>query len=136
MSDVHPAPEQQSWPTGPSGPRNGIGTAALVLGIIGLALAVVVFGGLLGLVAVILGMVALGRVRRGEATNRGVAWAGIITGVLAIALAGIIVAAGAAFWSENKDEIRDFNDCVERADDDAARDRCSDQFEQDLDRND
>jgi hypothetical protein len=42
---------------------------------------------------------------------------------------------GLPVWSENKDEIRDFNDCVAKADDDAARDRCSDQFEQELDRN-
>ena len=40
MSDVHPAPDQAAWLAAGSAPRNGIGTAALVLGIIGLALAV------------------------------------------------------------------------------------------------
>jgi hypothetical protein len=135
MSDVHPAPERPSWPTATAAPRNGIGTAALVLGIIGLALAVVVVGGLLRLVAVVLGIVALARVRRGEATNRGVAIAGIVTGGLAIVLSGVIIAAGAAFWSENKDEIRDFNDCVDQADNDQARERCADRFENDLERN-
>jgi Domain of unknown function (DUF4190) len=135
MSDLHPTPERPSWPAATSTPRNGMGTAALILGVIGLVLAVVVIGGLLGLVAVVLGIVGLGRARRGEATNRGVAVAGIVTGALAVVLAGIIVAAGAAFWSENKDEIDNFGDCLEQADDDAARERCADRFEQEIERN-
>jgi membrane-bound ClpP family serine protease len=106
-----------------------------VLGLIGLVLAVIVLGGLVGIVAVILGIVGLGRVRRGEATNRGVAIGGIVTGALAIVISGIIVAAGAAFWSENKDEIENFNDCVEQADSDQARERCADRFEREIERN-
>jgi hypothetical protein len=106
-----------------------------VLGIIGLVLAVIVLGGLVGIVAVILGIVGLGRVRRGEATNRGVAIGGIVTGALAIVISGIIVAAGAAFWSENKDEIENLNDCVEQADSDQARERCADRFEREIERN-
>jgi membrane-bound ClpP family serine protease len=135
MSNVPPTQQPPSWPTAPSAPRNGIGTAALVLGIIGLVLAVIVLGGLVGIVAVILGIVGLGRVRRGEATNRGVAIGGIVTGALAIVISGIIVAAGAAFWSENKDEIENFNDCVEQAESDQARERCADQFEREIERN-
>ena len=135
MSNVPPTQQPPSWPTVPSAPRNGIGTAALVLGIIGLVLAVIVLGGLVGIVAVILGIVGLGRVRRGEATNRGVAIGGIVTGALAIVISGIIVAAGAAFWSENKDEIENFNDCVEQADSDQARERCADRFEREIERN-
>jgi membrane-bound ClpP family serine protease len=135
MADVPPTQQRPSWPAAPSAPRNGIGTAALVLGVIGLVLAVLVLGGLLGIVAVILGIVGLGRVRRGEANNRGVAIGGIVTGALAILLAGIIVAAGAAFWSENKDEIDNFRDCVDQAESDAARDRCAEQFERELERN-
>ncbi len=132
MSDAPTDQGRAGWPAGPSGPRNGMGTAALVLGIIGLVLALVVLGGLLGIVAVILGIVALGRVRRGEANNRGVAIAGIVTGALAIVLAGVILAAGAAFWSENEDEIRNLNDCIEDAEDDQAREDCERRFEDEL----
>ena len=114
-------------------PRNGLGTAALVLGIIGFLLSIIVLGGLLGIVAVVLGFVALGRVRRGEASNRGVAIAGIVTGALAVLLAGVIVAAGAAFWSDNKDEINDLQECLDDARDDQARDDCAQRFEDQVD---
>jgi hypothetical protein len=133
MTDLPADQGRPGWPTGPSGPRNGLGTAALVCGIIGLLLAIVVIGGILGIVAVVLGIVALGRVRRGEANNRGVAIAGIVTGALAVVLAGVIIAAGAAFWAENEDEINNFRDCLDAADGDQTREEeCSDRFEQEL----
>jgi hypothetical protein len=112
-----------------------MGTAALVLGIIGFFLAFVVIGGILGIVAVVLGIVALGRVRRGEANNRGVAIGGIVAGALAIVLAGVIIAAGAAFWSENKDEINDLGDCLDRARSQEAEDRCEDRFREQIEQN-
>ena len=123
-----PGTPPPGW-TGTQRPRNGLGTAALVLGIIGIVLAVLVLGGVLGIVAVVLGIVALGRVRRGEANNRGVAIAGIVTGAVAVVIAGIIVAAGAAFWSENEDEINDLQDCLQEAEDDQSRDDCAQRFE-------
>jgi hypothetical protein len=136
MTDAPVGQGQVGWPAGPSGPRNGLGTAALVCGIVGFLLAIVVLGGILGIVAVVLGIVALGRVRRGEANNRGVAIGGIVTGALAIVLAGIIVAAGAAFWAENEDEINDFRDCIEDAQgDERAEQECSDRFERELEQN-
>jgi hypothetical protein len=133
MSDA-PDTRPSGWNGSPA-PRNGLGTAALVLGIIGFLLAVLVIGGLLGIVAVVLGIVALGRVRRGEANNRGVAIGGIVMGALAILLAGIIVAAGAAFWSDNKDEISDLQDCLDDARTDRARDDCAQRFEDKVDAN-
>jgi uncharacterized membrane protein len=133
MSDA-PGTRPPGW-NGSAAPRNGLGTAALVLGIIGFLLAVIVLGGLLGIVAVVLGFVALGRVRRGEANNRGVAIAGIVTGALAVLLAGVIVAAGAAFWSDNKDEISDLQECLDDARTDRARDDCASRFEDQVDAN-
>jgi len=74
-------------------PRNGLGTAALVLGILGLLLSIIpaigVLFGVLGLVAVVLGVIGLRRVKRGQATNRGAALTGIITGVLAIVVSAV-----------------------------------------------
>ncbi|QEV20559.1 DUF4190 domain-containing protein [Streptomyces alboniger] len=72
-------------------PANGMGVAALVLGIIATVgfclgpLAVV-----LGVLAVVFGAVGRGKARRGEATNGGQALAGIICGSVGIVL-------GAAF---------------------------------------
>jgi len=69
-------------------PRNGLGVAALVLGVASLvaAFSFVLFplGLLGGLVAVILGVIALSRRITGGATNPGQAWAGTICGILAL----------------------------------------------------
>lgn len=71
--------------------RNGLGTAALILGIIGAlsGLVPIMFwlAGVLGIVALILGLTGRGRARRGEATNKGVALTGAILGLVAMGLA-------------------------------------------------
>ena len=92
----------------------GLAVASLVLGILGL-LTAFFGGGLLGLVAVILGVLALGKIKRGEADGRGLALGGIITGALALLITIGIVAIGASFISENSDEISELNDCVKAA---------------------
>ena len=70
-------------------PRNGAGRAALVCGVLALICAIGFFLVLtipvaivLGLAAIVLGILGRGRVRRGLATNRGSATFGIITGLL------------------------------------------------------
>ncbi|MET7386817.1 DUF4190 domain-containing protein [Streptomyces sp. NPDC005529] len=85
------------WPAGPPAPSNGLGTASMVLGIIASVLfcawplAIV-----LGILAIVFGVIGRGRVRKGEATNPGQALAGIICGsvgiVLGTALIVVIVA--------------------------------------------
>lgn len=85
----YPAPPYPGYAPPPPGPRNGLGVAALVVAIAGLVTALSVAGGVvLGLVAVVLGILGHGRVKRGEADNGGVAVAGMVLGVLAI-IAGI-----------------------------------------------
>ncbi|MEU0371118.1 DUF4190 domain-containing protein [Streptomyces sp. NPDC006283] len=80
--------------TAPNPARNGLGTAALVLGIIGLVFAIIPFlfwiGTLLGLLALILGLVGRGRVKRNEATNKGAALAGAVLGLIAL-IASVVV---------------------------------------------
>ncbi|GGX88601.1 DUF4190 domain-containing protein [Streptomyces fructofermentans] len=74
-------------PVMPPMPSNGLGTAALVLGIIaavGFCLWPVAL--VCGVLAVIFGAIGRGKARRGEATNPGQALAGIICGVVGIAL--------------------------------------------------
>jgi hypothetical protein len=77
-------------------PRNGAGVAALAIGIAALVmvLTVVLFplGGVLGVVAMLLGVVGNARVARWKAFNRGQAIAGLLCGALAVLLAGALAA--------------------------------------------
>jgi amino acid transporter len=84
-----------------------MGTAALVLGIIGVVLAVLFFplGILLGVVAAVLGYLGRKKAARREATNRGQATAGLVLGLVAILVGGIIAAVLGNFLAENSDEI-------------------------------
>lgn len=114
----------------PAAPRNGLGIAALVAAIIGVVSSFTVVGGvLLGLVAVVLGVLARGRVKRGEADNGGVALAGVIIGALSIVL-GL---AFAALWIGMFQTLggADYFDCVERAGQDQTQiDQCIEDFRQ------
>ncbi|MEU0148330.1 DUF4190 domain-containing protein [Streptomyces sp. NPDC006288] len=100
---------QQSW--GPA-PANGLGTAAMVLGII----AVVGFcmwglGIILGILALIFGIIGRGRARRGEATNGGMALAGIILGSISIVVSAIFL--GFLIWTvanEGNDSDYEYDD--------------------------
>lgn len=109
-------------------PRNGLGTAALILAIVGLVLCWSIAGGvILGLCAVIIGFVARGRVKRGEATNGGVAVAGIVLGVVAI-IAGLVFI---PIYIGLFDQVggSDYVDCLSRAGNDTeAQQRCADEF--------
>ncbi|MFJ8696351.1 DUF4190 domain-containing protein [Streptomyces roseolilacinus] len=81
----HPAPPAPAAPA-----RNGLGTAALVLGIIGTVSGFIPLffwlAGVLGLLALVLGLVGRGRAKRGEATNKGLATTGAILGLVALVL--------------------------------------------------
>jgi len=81
-------------PLGPQvvlrGDRNGLGTAALVLGITAVIFSFIPLVGIIawpiGITGLILGFVGLARVNRREATNRGVAIAGLITSGAALVI--------------------------------------------------
>lgn len=111
-----------------SEPKNGLGLAALILAIIGLLLCWSVAGGIvLGLVAVILGFLGRGRVKRGEADNGGVAIAGIALGFVAI-IAGLVFI---PIYIGLFDSVggTDYIDCVTRAgSDQAAVEQCAEEF--------
>ncbi|MEU9359251.1 DUF4190 domain-containing protein [Streptomyces sp. NPDC048301] len=91
---------QQPW--GPA-PANGLGIAAMVLGII----AVVGFcmwglGIILGILALIFGIIGRGRAKRGEATNGGMALAGIILGSVSIVIGAVFL--GFLIWAVANDD--------------------------------
>ncbi|MFG2718034.1 DUF4190 domain-containing protein [Streptomyces sp. NPDC048416] len=74
---------------GMSAPQNGFGTAAMVLGIIACASMFCTWGiaGIvLGVLALIFGLLGKGRAARGEANNRGQAVAGVVMGIIGIVL--------------------------------------------------
>jgi hypothetical protein len=112
----------------PTGPRNGLGTAALALAIVGLLFCWTVAGGvILGLCAVIIGFVGQGRVKSGEATNGGVAISGIVLGFLAIIVSLVFI----AIWIGLFDAVggTDYFDCLSKAgSDDKAVQHCAYQF--------
>ncbi|WP_398662189.1 DUF4190 domain-containing protein [Streptomyces misionensis] len=67
-------------------PQNGMGTAAMVLGILSICLFCLygVVSLVLGILAVVFGVKGRRRAERGEATNHGQAQAGLIMGVIGI----------------------------------------------------
>ena len=83
----HGAPGYYGWPGMAPASSNGMGTAALVLGIISdVVFCLWPISILLGVLALIFGFVSRAKVTRGEATNAGQALAGIICGAVGIVL--------------------------------------------------
>ncbi|RKE17755.1 hypothetical protein [Streptomyces sp. TLI_171] len=103
-AEPQPFPYPYPYPAGPlpaggrSGPQNGQGTAALVLGLIGavlgLALVLAWLAWLPALLAVVFGGVGLSLARQGLATNRRAALAG-----LSLGLAGLLLSLGGGLWT-------------------------------------
>ena len=132
VQQPQPAWGKQPYGTAVAAPRNGLGTAALVVGILAVLGVITVFGGVvLGLVALVLGLVARGRVKRGEATNGGAALAGVILGVVAMLLSIGIVVAGVSIL--NSDSGKKLQDCLRNAgQDQAAVQQCQREFKDNL----
>lgn len=111
----------------------GLAVASLVLGILGVLTSWFLLGGLLGLVAVILGGVTLGKVKRGEADGKGLAIGGIVTGAVAMVLALIVVVAGAVFFAKNADDFSNLAECLQAAGDDQVEvNACTEEFSRQL----
>lgn len=86
-----PYSQQPGYPAPPAQqPRNAFGITALCLALAGLVLGLVPFTGflaaILGALALLFGLLGLGRVRRGAATNKKMSIAGTVLGACAVAL--------------------------------------------------
>lgn len=114
---------QQSRPLG-----SGMAIAALVLGILALVTFWTAVGGIvLGLIAIILGVVALRRVRRGAAAGRGMAIAGVVLGTIGLLLG--LAWAALFVWVFNSN----LADCLADAGNDQAQvEKCRNDFQRDL----
>lgn len=115
-----------------SKPGRGMAIAALVLGILALLLCWTVIGGiLLGLIALVLGIVAAVKARKGRARGAGMAITGAVLGAIGLILAGVLVAVGVSIL--NSESGQNLQDCLEDAgNDDAAVEQCQQEFEGDL----
>lgn len=82
----------------PDAPKNQVGVASLLLGIVALITCWLLIGVPFGIAAVLTGDSARRRVARGEANNPRTAMAGIVLGAVAI-VAGL-VAVGYYSWSD------------------------------------
>ncbi len=104
----------QPYPAQPAAqaPRNGLGIAALCLGIVGMLFGLVPFTGFiafaLGAIGIVLGLVGFARSRRRIATNTKTALAGAVLSAIAIALGiwgMVIVFTGLSQLSEDLSQI-------------------------------
>jgi hypothetical protein len=94
-------------PVGAAGPArsSGVAIAALVLGVLSIPLAFTIYLGLLvGLLAVVLGVAGLVITRGGRRTGRGMAAAGLVTGLL-----GLVFAAALGLYG-----LQTYRDCQDR----------------------
>jgi hypothetical protein len=105
---------------------------ALVLGALAVLTCWTIIGGfLLGIVAIILGMVAASRAKRGTAGGRGLAITGAVLGLLGVVLAGVLLAVVGSFF--NSESAKNLRDCLEQAGDSQAQiDDCEQEFRDEL----
>jgi FtsH-binding integral membrane protein len=118
------------------GVRNGLGVAALVLGIISLLFMIFLppIGVVLGILALIFGIIGVRRARRGEATNRGQALAGAITGGIGLVASVVILTVVGIFISTHHTQINQYTQCLQNAHTQHARDVCNQQFRNSINR--
>ena len=134
MSNMPPPPPPPPGYTehagGPVEKKNGLGIASLVLGILAILGIITVFLGILfGLIGAILGFIARGRVKRGEADNGGVALAGVITSLIGLVVSIALIVIGVIWLS---DDIDSLNECVSEANSQADEDQCAEDFADDI----
>jgi hypothetical protein len=126
-----PPPPPPTWEA-PQRFRNGAGTSALVLGVLALILAILVvtspLAAILGIIAIVLGIIGIGRAERGEAINRGSAIAGVVTGLLSLAVVAFLAFSIGRFTSNHASDFRTFATCMRDANTAADRDACMHQF--------
>ena len=111
--------------------RNGLGIAALVLGVLSILGSFFIAGGLFGVAAIILGALGMQRANRGEADNKGMALAGLITGIIGVIAAALFLVLYIAVW--NSSDFENYRDCLEAAETDQDIEDCADEFADDLD---
>ncbi|WP_411083381.1 DUF4190 domain-containing protein [Streptomyces sp. cmx-18-6] len=110
---------------------NGFAVTALILGLVACLLFWTIAGGLLlGVLAVVFGVVAVLRTRQGRAPRRVMAIVGAALG--ALGLIGSVVVLIIAVSVYNSPEFKEYERCAERANSQPARDRCAEDLGESL----
>ena len=95
-------------------PSNGLGIAALVFGVLALLFCwipyVNIVSMVLGIIGIVVGILALRKVKRGEATNRGMSLTGLALSAVALVLSLVITIAVTAFIGQNIGELSNCTD--------------------------
>jgi len=86
-------------------------------------------GIIVGILAVVFGIIGVRRARRGEATNRGQALAGGITGGIGLVISVVLLAIVGAFIFSHRSQIDQYTQCLRNAHTQHARDVCQTQFQ-------
>lgn len=90
-------PYSPAPPSYPQPPRNGLGTAGFVLGLVGLIFSPIPLVGVIAwplvIVGLILSLIGLAKARKGEATNKGLAVAGVVLSAIGLVICIVWVAA-------------------------------------------
>jgi Na+/H+ antiporter NhaD/arsenite permease-like protein len=138
---TEPGPPPGQWPA-PGHPasarprRNGMGTTALVLGVVALVLVVLLLfaplGAFLGLLAVLFAIIGLIRVNRGEADNRGQVVTGLITGAIALLLGVVLTISIGTWFATHVNDFNRFGRCLDNASGPAEREQCARQLSREL----
>lgn len=90
---VQEVAERTSHPVAKQKPGSGLAIASLVCGILGVLTGIFIYSGVsLGLAGIVLGIVALVKVKNGTASGKGLAIGGIVTGVLSFVVAAVTIA--------------------------------------------
>ena len=112
--------------------RNGAGTAALVIGVVALVLAVLIIffplAGILGVVAAIFGGIGVARANRGDADNKSHAVAGLATGLIALVIAAVIGVRIGTFVNDHQGDFRAFWRCITSAPTETQQNDCGEEL--------
>jgi hypothetical protein len=117
-------------------PGSGLGVAALVVGVASLvaALSFVLFplGFLGGIIAILLGVIAIARRRTKGDSGSGKVTAGIICGVLAVAVAVLFGVRVGTLVARNTSVFTSFDNCIAKAGDRGEISACIAHFSNDI----
>lgn len=135
---THQLPYPAQYPPHPGrppiGPRNELGTWALVLAMLALLFSWSIIGGVIGgAIAVVLGFAGRGRAARGAADNGPIANAGIGLGALAVIVGVAFAPIWIGFFTEAG--MGDYVRCMEQAGTDrTAQGQCENTFRERVER--